>query len=231
MNVRSRHSQRSPWQPSLGLRSPTFVAALRYAEIGWPVYPTNPRNKRPLLPRPTDRSKGGAPQASCGLDLIEQWWSAYPDAMVSGAAGAESGFFVVELDSTHGQFNFCWMLNQLGLGWPSTLTTLSPRGGYHLFFSWDDAYPIRTTASRVGPGIDTIGVGGGTILPPSRRPNGGHYTWFYPQVDCRRQSWIDPRPFLHPCPPELLAYLPRWSSRRERMNGYKRRSASTRAQP
>jgi putative DNA primase/helicase len=60
---------------------------------------------------------------------------------------------------------------------PQTLTSITPRGGKHLFWAWDPNVDIRNSESKVGPGIDVRGNGGYVCLPPSRNAAGGMYQW------------------------------------------------------
>ena len=98
--------------------------ALAYAAAGWPVFPCNPKTKRPLLGNDRDESgksipnTGGLKKASTDENLVRGWWKKWPKAMIGvptglsrigGGAGEAPagrdgglnngcGFFVVDLD-------------------------------------------------------------------------------------------------------------------------------------
>jgi putative DNA primase/helicase len=57
------------------------------------------------------------------------------------------------------------------------LMTITPRGGRHLIFAWDNGVEIRNSTGKVGQGIDVRGEGGYVCLPPSRRADGALYQW------------------------------------------------------
>ncbi len=54
-------------------------AAVRYAEMGWPVFPCHPTGHQPLV-------KKGFYAATTNIDAIGEWWSAYL-FQLAGAAG------------------------------------------------------------------------------------------------------------------------------------------------
>src|SRR5262249_9066659 len=60
---------------------------------------------------------------------------------------------------------------------PQTLTSLTPRGGKHMFWVWDSNIDIRNSQHKIAPGIDVRGDGGYIILPPSRTASGRMYQW------------------------------------------------------
>src|SRR5262245_43929160 len=66
------------------------IAALRYAELGYPVFPCLPGTKVPL----TDH---GFLDATVDPDVIDRWWAATPAANV---AIATAGLVVVDDDDT-----------------------------------------------------------------------------------------------------------------------------------
>src|SRR5262249_2572393 len=47
----------------------------------------------------------------------------------------------------------------------------------HVYFRYQPEYPVRNTASKIAPGIDTRGDGGYVLAPPSVHPSGRVYAW------------------------------------------------------
>ena len=59
---------------------------------------------------------------------------------------------------------------------PDTLTSATPRGGFHLFFKWHPG--IRNNADgKLGAHLDIRGDGGYVIVPPSMRWDRKIYGW------------------------------------------------------
>src|SRR5687768_2002168 len=69
----------------------SLSAALFYASPGWPVLPSDPTNKKPLI-------AGGVHSATTDADTICAWWSKWPDAIIGIVAGSRSSLVVFELD-------------------------------------------------------------------------------------------------------------------------------------
>src|SRR5690348_11983979 len=66
--------------------------ALRYAEMGWPVFPLRPGGKEPLIPK---RDGGnGVKDATTEASQIVTWWGRWPTANIGLACGG-----------------WCWMLD------------------------------------------------------------------------------------------------------------------------
>jgi hypothetical protein len=149
-------------------------AALYYARAGIPVFPCNPLDKKPLTPN-------GYKDATTDEAQIRAWWARWPNAMIAMPAGPASGTWVTDTDkdpskNIDGEATLAQLAAQHG-AIPETLTSVTPRGGKHRHFTWDPNIEIRNSASKIGPGIDTRGLGGYVILPPSRTADGGTYRW------------------------------------------------------
>jgi hypothetical protein len=166
-------------------------AALRYAELGYRVFPCAPGNSTPL----TDH---GFLDATTEVEQIERWWGQHPTANV---AIATAGLLVVDLDPAEGNAANPWLKDdpdkQLDLA--AAPTAMTPRGGRHHVFRKPAGKGWRCTASRLAPKVDTRTDGGYIVVPPSWRPDGA-YSWV-PGLE------LDGPPERLPEPPSWLASL------------------------
>ena len=160
-------------QPQTGTPN-ELEAALVYAQQGIPVFPTNPLDKKPLI-------NGGFKNATTDENQIRDWWQRWPNAMIAVPTGLASNMWVVDVDrdpvrNIDGTAALAKLISQHG-ELPPTLMTITPRGGRHLVFAWDNGVEIRNSTGKVGQGIDVRGEGGYVCLPPSRRADGALYQW------------------------------------------------------
>jgi predicted P-loop ATPase len=140
------------------------TAAINYARKGYRVFPLEPRGKTP-------RTEHGVKDATTDIEQVTRWWRAMPDANIGIATG--SGLLVLDIDGPQGQAS----LDELeGLYGPLPRTPTQRTGkGRHFLFAVTG--PVKNSASRIGPGIDTRGDGGYIVGGPSIHPNGEPYTW------------------------------------------------------
>lgn len=163
--------------------------ALAYAaDFGWHVFPCSPANKRPLTAH-------GVKDASVDPEVIRQWWTKWPNAMIGVATGAVSDLVVLDLDKDaekglDGEASLLELLD--GKRLDDTLTSRTPRGGRHLFFS-AGGEEYRNTAGTLGKGIDTRGNGGYVCVPPSVNAAGKSYEWTWRPV-YPAPEWLRPKP-------------------------------------
>ena len=209
--------------------SPMCEAALAFARRGWPVFPCNDRNGRPLLGRDNDDqgnpipNSGGLTKASCDEDQIRGWWRKWPGANIGLSAGA-GGLLLIDFDPRVDEYvdsetgeveQDVWtvdrlkaaLMAQMGCALPATLTSLTPSGGEHHWFLMPDGEPIGNRGN-LPRHIDVRGLGGYVIAPPSVRlgdldqggkKGPGAYTWTH-------GDWLDPADVL-PAPAELVRIL------------------------
>ena len=136
-------------------------AALRYAELGYPVFPCVSGGKAPATAH-------GFLDATTDAGQIEAWWTARPDSNIGMPT---AGLFVVDVD---GADNPWPSGDREGLtGCPVSLT---PRGGRHHVFRQPQGKAWKSTASRLAPKVDTRANGGYIVLPPSA-VGGKPYKW------------------------------------------------------
>jgi hypothetical protein len=129
-------------------------AALKLARRGVPVFPCN-ADKVPYL-----RLGPGFGGATTDPDLIKEWWSKWPDALVSVRAGIK--FVVLDIDCAKHVEAAQWYGNA---NLPITRTHVTRSGGRHLLFQPDERF--RCTTSRICRGVDTKGVNGCVIWWPA----------------------------------------------------------------
>jgi hypothetical protein len=163
-------------------------AALRYAELGYRVFPCVPGDSNPL-------TEHGFQDATSDAGQIERWWAEHPRANVAIDA---TGLLVVDVDPLGGDAANPWLQDepdkQLDLA--AAPTALTPGGGRHHVFARPPGKNWRCTISRLAPKVDTRTNGGYIVVAPSRRPE-GVYSWV-------RGLELDGPPGRLPQPPAWL---------------------------
>lgn len=136
-------------------------AALRYAELGYPVFPCLPGGKAPATAH-------GFLDATTDAGQIEAWWTARPDANIGMPTAS---LLVVDVDGADNP----WPGDDLeALG--ECPVSQTPRGGRHYIFRQPAGKTWSSTASRLAPKVDTRANGGYIVLPPSV-VGGKPYRW------------------------------------------------------
>ncbi|MFH1865470.1 MAG: bifunctional DNA primase/polymerase [Candidatus Eisenbacteria bacterium] len=141
-------------------------AAIRYAELGYPVFPCVPGGKLPL-------TRHGFRDATRSTSTIEAWWDRYPEANV---AIPTAGLLVVDVDGPDNP-------------WPGDpedvldlqrgAVSLTPRGGEHYIFREPAGKSWGNTVGKIAPHVDTRADGGYILVPPSV-VGGKPYRWSGP---------------------------------------------------
>lgn len=154
--------------------------ALEYAEKGWEVFPLywpidadrcacrkecDNNGKHPLCKWKTDKTTNPT--------FIQRWWKVYPNANIGVATGAQSGFFVVDLDEG-GTESLRQLIEKHG-SFPATVTAITGSGGRHLFLK-HPGHSIKGRI-RIAPGIDIRGDGNYIVGVGSVHATGNRYEW------------------------------------------------------
>jgi hypothetical protein len=155
----------------------TGEAARLAARRGWSVFPCL---------RDGDLDRDGHSAAKCPAvsrwehracadpDIVARYWPSRRHNV--GIACGPSGLVVIDLD-THGELPFEWLIPGVvdgrdvfallcewaGQPWPVTFWTVTPSGGWHLYFRAPAGVEIRNSSWRLGPLID-VRAGGGYVL-------------------------------------------------------------------
>ncbi|WP_051485676.1 bifunctional DNA primase/polymerase [Nocardioides sp. J54] len=142
---------------------PTLAgAAVRYANLGIPVFPCVPRGKQPLTPN-------GFHDATSSARVVHSWWERTPEANIGLPTGTHTGIVVVDVDVHTGGSGFGAFERArsegLADGWGWLVRT--PSGGIHAYYP---AEPDHEQRSWQVPSahVDFRGDGGYVIAPPSR---------------------------------------------------------------
>lgn len=138
------------------------AAALRYANLGIPVFPCVPGGKQPLTPN-------GFHDATSSARVVYSWWQNHPEANIGLPTGARTGVVVVDVD-VHGDGNGFAAFERaraegLADGWGWLVRT--PSGGIHAYYPTAHEQEQRSWQAPA-PHIDFRGDGGYVIAPPSR---------------------------------------------------------------
>ncbi len=138
-----------------------LTAALRYADLGYRVFPCAPGRKTPM-------TANGFKDATTDAERIEAWWKDEPAANVGIAT---EGLVVVDVD-TRGNL---WLADdhdrQAGLA--TAPLSLTANGGKQYVFRQPPGKAWRNTTGKLAPKVDTRADGGYIVAPPvcpGRRP-------------------------------------------------------------
>jgi hypothetical protein len=194
-------------------------AAMRYANLGIPVFPCVPGGKQPLTPN-------GFHDATSSAPVVHQWWHRNPAANIGLPTGGSTGVLVVDVDVHSEASGFAAFerarSEDLAEGWGWMVRT--PSGGVHAYYPTVPGQEQRCWQIPSAH-IDFRGDGGYVIAPPSRVEVAGSIrTYDVIAVSTQRTGPIDAaklrdflepprrsRPFLGPsraakgCHPEALA--------------------------
>lgn len=163
--------------------------ALRYAQAGLYIMPLHapvpngcdcPKGKECPTPGKHPRIPKWEDEASRDEATIRAWWERWPEANIGLAVG-RSGLYAVDVDTRSGG-GATW--NALATSHRADLESCrhvtggadeAGNCGMHFFFAMPAGDPLRNTAKKIGPGIDTRGAGGMVVLPPSLHQSGRRY--------------------------------------------------------
>jgi hypothetical protein len=100
-----------------------------------------------------------------------------------------SGLLVVDLDGPRGRGTWTRLLLEHGSVRTLEAATGRRDGGRHLYFATRDKR-AKSTAKKLGEGIDTRGRGGYVVCPPSLHPSGTRYRWAERRPIVEAPDWL-----------------------------------------
>lgn len=131
-------------------------------KFGWSIFP--------VLGKIPPRGSRGFKDAVKSESDFRNLCAKYPECDgIALATGKPSGVFVVDVDvkgNKRGDISLQKLEEQFG-ALPATMKSVTPSGGFHLFFKYPEGGNVGCSVSKVAPGIDIRGDGGYVVLPPS----------------------------------------------------------------
>ncbi|MGZ6583133.1 MAG: bifunctional DNA primase/polymerase [Solirubrobacteraceae bacterium] len=145
----------------LGAEATIADAALRYANLGIPIFPCAPGGKQPL-------TTNGFHDATSSAQMVSYWWRRNPEANIGLPTGTRTGVVVVDID-VHGKRTGYGSFEQargagLAESWGWLVRT--PSGGLHAYFGFTPETAQRNWTCPTAC-VDFRGDGGYVIAPPS----------------------------------------------------------------
>src|SRR5258705_1418585 len=137
----------------MGVHSSAWLEALKLARKGILVFPCD-NDKRPL-------TLHGFKDASADGNLVHDWWTQWPDALVGVPTGVK--FCVLDLDLQHVEAQAWYDQHRNEL--PLTRAHATRSGGQHLLFQASSQFGC--SARKLAPHVDTRGLGGYVIWWPA----------------------------------------------------------------
>ena len=139
-------------------------AALRYSELGYPVFPCVPGTKTPL-------TEHGHLDATTDPERIEDWWTQRPNANV---AIATAGLAVIDIDA-----GSTWLADtpERAMELAVAPLSLTANDGRQYVFRQPAGRQWRNTTGRIAPNVDTRADGGYIVVPPSVLTGRKAYRW------------------------------------------------------
>ena len=153
------------------------TSAINYARQGLPVFPCHPGGKRPM-------TLHGFKDATADEKQIGKWWTSCPDANIGLALDGK--FWVLDVDNPDGEKSLTELEAQHE-PLPPTTQIRTGSGGRHIYFS-APSFRVKTTAGKLGPGIDVRGANSYVLVPPSYTV--AEYTWISQNSLTQAPGWL-----------------------------------------
>ena len=139
--------------------------ALRYAALGWAVFPCRPGDKRPA-------TQHGCLDATTDIDQIRAWWNERSDLNIGLACGEISGITALDIDPRSNGHEFLAAAVDDNEPIDGVWESQTGGGGTHYLFTYGDEANVD-----LAPGVEIRSDGKYIVLPPSIHPNGNSYEW------------------------------------------------------
>jgi predicted P-loop ATPase len=179
--------------------------ALKYASIGWYVFPIAPNAKVPT------KGSAGFNDATIDPEKIREMWARHPNANIGVWASKNSGVFCLDIDKKDDKNGFLWLGAQEDL--PPTCQQTTPSKSTQFIFKMPETYFI-SSADLIAKGVDIRCNNGYFVVPPSfvartdKYHYEGEYEWLTDQSPFEMQpadapQWLIDEIMKVSAPPEI----------------------------
>jgi Bifunctional DNA primase/polymerase, N-terminal/Primase C terminal 2 (PriCT-2) len=175
-----------------------LAAALSYVKRGWEVFPVPPGTKMGYGVKQRGFDNGKPWGKTKDEAEAREYWRKLPRANIGVPMGVDSGIFDVEVDTCSGHsklkqdgaVSLAALEAQHGK-LPDTLMFESPSGSLHRLFKHPGGdFRVEHSVSKLGIGVDVIGDGFMSVVPPSIKPGKGAYRWINDLPIAPAPAWL-----------------------------------------
>lgn len=159
--------------------SDTLTPALGYVKRGWRVIWAPQGGKFPTV-------KEWQHKATTSVPMVIDWFDENPELNVCIATGRESNLWVLDVDDKPGKVGTATLerLEREHGPLPDTYTVGTGSGGMHFYYTWEGVdFELGNSAGRLGRDLDTRGIGGQVVAPPSRAHDPSHFQAYQVLID------------------------------------------------
>jgi bifunctional DNA primase/polymerase-like protein/primase-like protein len=177
---------------------PMLAAVLGYLERGWEVFPVPPGTKMGYSIKQRGFDNGKPWGKTKNEAEVREYWRRLPRANIGVPMGIASGIFDIEVDTREGHSKLeqdgavsLAALEEKHGALPPTLMFVSPSGSVHRLFKHPGGdFRVEHSTSKLGAGIDVIGDGFMSVVPPSIKPGKGAYRWINDLPVATAPDWL-----------------------------------------
>lgn len=163
------------------------AAASVYVQLGWRVFPINPKGKNPLIANWQE-------QATRNMSKVREWGRMWPDANI-GIAPTEDQL-IVDFDGVDGAESlFRYVLDPDTRVLPQTPIARTKKG-IHIWYDVKDSGVNLGNYVRILPGVEYRVKGGYVVAPPSIHEDGDGTTYKWIKGHGPATPLVKPPPLL-----------------------------------
>ena len=135
------------------------------------------------------RTRNGLKDSTRDRAIISRWAREFPGCNWAIDTGA-SQLVVIDIDPKSGGDESWLKLCCAHDAVPATRTVLTGSGGKHYYFKAPYNIAVKSSAGKLGKGLDVRAKGGYVVAPPSLHASGKRYTWEHDGALADLPAWL-----------------------------------------